>query len=298
MRLAYHEDHVNGLPRVGSLAAEATHPRPPIAAARELITAGDTPRVEEVAAAAGISRPTAYRDFASQGELLAAAYPETAATSVFPDPPPAALDERAPAVAGFAINRVQESEPQQRGRCASRRGRHRTSGRCARAASTVVRRGARAHGRVDRRRERAPACVGTPRRMWHRDPRLVQRCRRTRARRSQCAPGTDGRRPRQWALEKPPMRQALALIPADPEVRRADRRRSDSPRRRPARGGEARHRNPPGAVTAKSRHVRVPAPSPGGHASRIGGEASTSATGSADSSICRSVLCKSARKGV
>jgi AcrR family transcriptional regulator len=85
-----------------------------IAAARELITAGDTPRVEEVAAAAGISRPTAYRYFASQAELLAAAYPETGATSVLPDPPPAAVGERVAAVARFVIDRVQESEPQQR----------------------------------------------------------------------------------------------------------------------------------------------------------------------------------------
>jgi AcrR family transcriptional regulator len=85
-----------------------------IAAARELITAGDTPRVEEVAAAAGISRPTAYRYFASQAELLAAAYPETGATSVLPDPRPAAVDERVAAVARFVIDRVQESEPQQR----------------------------------------------------------------------------------------------------------------------------------------------------------------------------------------
>lgn len=85
-----------------------------IAAARELITAGDTPRVEDVAEAAGISRPTAYRYFASQTELLAAAHPETAATSALPDPPPAALDERVAAVAGFVIGLVQESEPQQR----------------------------------------------------------------------------------------------------------------------------------------------------------------------------------------
>lgn len=85
-----------------------------IAAARELITAGDTPRVEEVAEAAGISRTTAYRYFTSQAELLAAAYPETAAASVLPDPPPAAVDERAAAVADFVIGRVQESEPQQR----------------------------------------------------------------------------------------------------------------------------------------------------------------------------------------
>ena len=85
-----------------------------IAAARKLITAGDTPRVEEVAEAAGISRPTAYRYFASQAELLAAAYPETGAASVLPDPPPAALDERVAAVAGFVIGLVQENEPQQR----------------------------------------------------------------------------------------------------------------------------------------------------------------------------------------
>lgn len=85
-----------------------------IAAARELIAVGDTPRVEEVAEAAGISRPTAYRYFASQAELLAAAYPETAAASALPDPPPATLDERVAAVADFVIGRVQESEPQQR----------------------------------------------------------------------------------------------------------------------------------------------------------------------------------------
>ena len=85
-----------------------------IAAARELITAGDTPRVEEVAEAAGISRPTAYRYFASQAELLAAAYPETRTVSALPDPPPEAVDERVAAVALFVISRVQESERQQR----------------------------------------------------------------------------------------------------------------------------------------------------------------------------------------
>ena len=85
-----------------------------IAAARELITAGETPRVEEVAKAAGISRPTAYRYFASQAELLAAAFPETATTSALPDPPPTAVDDRVAAVAAFVIGRVQETEPQQR----------------------------------------------------------------------------------------------------------------------------------------------------------------------------------------
>src|SRR4029079_10479910 len=101
-----------------------------IAAARELIKAGDTPRVEEVAEAAGISRPTAYRYFASRAELLATAYPETTAASVLPDPPPSAVgpapapvlpapppsavEERVAAVAGIVIDLVQKSEPQQR----------------------------------------------------------------------------------------------------------------------------------------------------------------------------------------
>jgi AcrR family transcriptional regulator len=85
-----------------------------IAAARQLITAGDTPRVEEVAEAAGVSRPTAYRYFASRHELLAAAYPETGAASVLPDPPPEGVAERVAAVAGFVIGLVEENEPQQR----------------------------------------------------------------------------------------------------------------------------------------------------------------------------------------
>lgn len=85
-----------------------------IAAARDLITAGDTPRVEEVAEAARVSRTTAYRYFPSQAELLAAAYPETGASSVLPDPPPSDVHDRVAAVASFVIRRVQETEPQQR----------------------------------------------------------------------------------------------------------------------------------------------------------------------------------------
>src|SRR5262245_27606345 len=85
-----------------------------ISAVRELITSGDTPTIEEVAAAAGISRTTAYRYFASQAELLATAYPDIVATSVLPEPTPSAPDERVAAVADFVITRVQDNEPQQR----------------------------------------------------------------------------------------------------------------------------------------------------------------------------------------
>src|SRR5262245_28908356 len=85
-----------------------------VATARELIASGDTPRVEEVAEAAGISRTTAYRYFASQSELLAAAYPEINAVSVLPDPAPVAARDRVAAVAAFVVDRVQEAEVQQR----------------------------------------------------------------------------------------------------------------------------------------------------------------------------------------
>lgn len=83
-------------------------------AARELIASGDTPRVEEVAEAAGISRTTAYRYFPSQTELLAAAFPETATASLLPDPAPADVAERVAAVVSEVVDTVARTEPQQR----------------------------------------------------------------------------------------------------------------------------------------------------------------------------------------
>ncbi|MEY2476205.1 MAG: hypothetical protein QOG87_1520 [Actinomycetota bacterium] len=59
-----------------------------IAAARDLVAEGATPTVEAVAEAASISRTTAYRYFPSQRALLAAAHPETAATSLLPEDAP------------------------------------------------------------------------------------------------------------------------------------------------------------------------------------------------------------------
>lgn len=83
-------------------------------AARELIASGDTPRIEEVAEAAGISRTTAYRYFPSQTELLAAAFPETATASLLPDPAPQDVAERVAAVVSAVVDVVARSEPQQR----------------------------------------------------------------------------------------------------------------------------------------------------------------------------------------
>ena len=57
-----------------------------IQAARTLIASGSAaPKVEEAAAAAGISRTTAYRYFPNQKALLVAAHPEIDTTSLLPD---------------------------------------------------------------------------------------------------------------------------------------------------------------------------------------------------------------------
>jgi AcrR family transcriptional regulator len=83
-------------------------------AARRLIASGDTPGVEAVATEAGISRTTAYRYFPTQVELLAAAFPETAATSLLPEPAPVEVAERVRAVAAALIESVGRTEVQQR----------------------------------------------------------------------------------------------------------------------------------------------------------------------------------------
>lgn len=67
-----------------------------VAAARELLSRGVTPTVEEVAEAASISRATAYRYFPNQETLLVAAHPEIEAESLLgtdaPSDPAARLD--------------------------------------------------------------------------------------------------------------------------------------------------------------------------------------------------------------
>src|SRR3954453_23415789 len=75
-----------------------------VAAAWRLMESGDTPRVEDAAELAGISRTTAYRYFASQAELLAAAFPETATRSLLPEPAPDDARERVAAVAAGLVD--------------------------------------------------------------------------------------------------------------------------------------------------------------------------------------------------
>jgi AcrR family transcriptional regulator len=85
-----------------------------LAAARTLIEDGDTPRVEDVARESGISRTTAYRYFPTQAELLAAAFPETAAASLLPDPAPVDVGERVEWVVAAIVDAVERTESQQR----------------------------------------------------------------------------------------------------------------------------------------------------------------------------------------
>ncbi|MDI2132141.1 TetR/AcrR family transcriptional regulator [Yinghuangia seranimata] len=59
-----------------------------VTAARALIADGGDPTVEQAAAAAGISRTTAYRYFPNQHSLLTAAHPEIEYTSLLPDDAP------------------------------------------------------------------------------------------------------------------------------------------------------------------------------------------------------------------
>jgi AcrR family transcriptional regulator len=85
-----------------------------IAAARELVAAGVTLTVERAAAAASISRTTAYRYFPNQRSLLVAAHPESGASSLLPDNPPGDAAARLEAVINAFTRSTVENEAQQR----------------------------------------------------------------------------------------------------------------------------------------------------------------------------------------
>jgi AcrR family transcriptional regulator len=85
-----------------------------IAAARELVADGQTPTVEEAAEAAAISRTTAYRYFANQGELLSAAHSEIDRRSLLPDPAPPDPASRLDAVVVELTRIILDTERQQR----------------------------------------------------------------------------------------------------------------------------------------------------------------------------------------
>jgi AcrR family transcriptional regulator len=85
-----------------------------ISAARALIAQGVIPTVEAAAAAALISRTTAYRYFSSQRALLIAAHPEIEMTSMLPSNPPQDPESRLDAVLQEFHRMILETELQQR----------------------------------------------------------------------------------------------------------------------------------------------------------------------------------------
>lgn len=85
-----------------------------VAATRKLLADGLNPTVEEAAAAALISRTTAYRYFPSQRALLLAAHPEMQYSSLLPDDPPGDVEARLDLVMRAFIRLTIDWEPQLR----------------------------------------------------------------------------------------------------------------------------------------------------------------------------------------
>ena len=85
-----------------------------IDAARELVARGITPKVDEAAANASISRTTAYRYFPNQRALLIAAHPEIEARSLLPEVPPADPEARLDIVIQSFLRLIVDTEPEQR----------------------------------------------------------------------------------------------------------------------------------------------------------------------------------------
>ncbi len=79
-------------------------------AARQLMSRGVTPTVEDAATHAGVSRATAYRYFPDQRSLLVAAYPIIETTSLLPEYPPADVIGRVRLVAHGILDSIVANE--------------------------------------------------------------------------------------------------------------------------------------------------------------------------------------------
>jgi AcrR family transcriptional regulator len=82
-----------------------------VAAARDLLADGTTPTVEDVAAAANISRATAYRYFPNQRVLLTASFPDMGSESLLGDRPPDDPRERLEIVVDAIARQTLDHEP-------------------------------------------------------------------------------------------------------------------------------------------------------------------------------------------
>lgn len=85
-----------------------------IRAAQQLLAVGTTPTVEQAAAAASISRATAYRYFPNQRALLVTTYPEIAESSLLGENPPRDAAARLEIVAEAIARQSVEHEPELR----------------------------------------------------------------------------------------------------------------------------------------------------------------------------------------
>lgn len=85
-----------------------------IAAARELLAQGVVPTMEAAAAAAAVSRTTAYRYFPTLRALLAAAYPHIEHRSLLGEDPPKDPAARLQIVVEDHTRRILENEPEMR----------------------------------------------------------------------------------------------------------------------------------------------------------------------------------------
>lgn len=100
--------------RTGRTQQKARTRRALVEAARGILAEGNTPTVEHAAAAASISRTTAYRYFPNQRSLLLAAHPEIEASSLLGDDAPEDPERRFELAVEALIRLVVETEPQQR----------------------------------------------------------------------------------------------------------------------------------------------------------------------------------------
>jgi AcrR family transcriptional regulator len=114
MGLLYHNGMAVPYELVGRRSQKARTRAALTAAARELLAGGETPRVEDAAAAASISRTTAYRYFPNQRALLAAAHPEIEADSLLGEDPPDDPAQRLALAVDAFTSLVVETEPQLR----------------------------------------------------------------------------------------------------------------------------------------------------------------------------------------